>query len=110
VQTPDASGGGLLVVRAADDEASTSLALAQLSGWLAATAARLSQPQTWMRLYAIMAAVGLALAILPNPATPPGRHDVIQRPIKGAEVGGLAHSSLYDDTQVIGWAVDHLKA
>ena len=161
VQTPDATDAGLLVVRAAEDEASTSLALAQLTGWLAATAARLSRPQSWMRLYGALAAAGLGMALLSRPdleevvyyvlviginvagllslalvsapallslshgadgpttslfafvsaeATPPGRHLVIQRPIRDATKQGLSHSSLYDDEQVLGWVIDHVTS
>lgn len=67
VQAPAPVGGGLLVIRAAEDEASTSLALAQLTGWLSASAARLSRPQTWTAIYGVLAAAGLALAALAEP-------------------------------------------
>ena len=43
-------------------------------------------------------------------ATPPGRHAVRQRGIRGAGNSGLAHSSLYSDDEVITWVVEHLKS
>lgn len=160
VQTPDAEGEGLLVVRAADDEASTTLALAQLSTWLAMTAMRLSQPQAWIPTFSAVGFVGLMLgvlsvvdtadlvililaiattlicvfslgvvsipalfgvihgpdgitanlfAVVSAESTPPGKHDVVQRPMRHFSAEGLAHSSLYDDKQVIGWVIDHVS-
>lgn len=41
-------------------------------------------------------------------ATPPGRQMVRQRPINPPDRGGLQHSSLYDDPEVIGWVVEHV--
>ena len=160
IQVPDTTGDALLVIRAADDEASTSLALAQLTGWIAATAARLSRPQAWMRLYGVLATAGVILSLLSSPdleefvfialliginvacllsmalvsapallnlshgldgptttlfafvsaeATPPGRHAVLQRPLKDPKKEGLSHSSLYDDKDVIRWVVEHVR-
>ena len=160
VQAPHIEGNGLLVVRAADDEASTGLALGQLAGWLAAAATRLSRPQIWLTIYTVLTTISLVLtfvaegavedlwflviayasalacllsfvlvstpalfnlshgidgpttslfAFVSAEATPPGRHVVLQRPIKDAEVTGLAHSSLYDDKDVIGWVIEHVK-
>lgn len=160
VQTPDADSGGLLVVRAADDEASTSLSLAQLSTLVAVTAMRMSRPQIWGTVFSTVAFTGLVLDVLPfwdiadlwtlvlaigvtlacifslgvvsvpalfgfllgpdgptanlfavvsAEATPPGRHEVIQRPMRHLSVEGLAHSSLYDDKDVIAWVVDHVR-
>lgn len=160
VQAPHIECTGLLVVRAADDEASTGLALSQLAGWLAATATRLSRPHIWLTIYMVLTTISLVLtfvadaglenawflviayasalacllsfvlvsapallnlshgidgattslfAFVSAEATPPGRHVVLQRPIKDAEVEGLAHSSLYDDAQVIAWVVDHVN-
>lgn len=161
VQTPHTDGGGLLVVRAADDEASTGLALAQLAGWLSATAARMSRPQSWTGIYAVLTAIGLVLALFADSdveelwflviaiastvacllslalvsvpalftlshgpdgptaslfafvsaeATPPGRHVIIQRPIRDPTKQGLSHSSLYDDEDVIHSVIAHVRA
>lgn len=160
VQAPYTDGGGLLVVRAADDEASTGLAISQLAGWLSATAARLSRPQSWTPVYAVLTTIGLILtfvaerdvedawflviavasalacllslvlvsapallslshgidgptaslfALVSAEASPPGQHEVIQRPIRNPTEQGLSHSSLYDDKDVIGWVIDHVS-
>jgi hypothetical protein len=168
VQAPHTAGGGLLVVRAADDEASTGLALAQLAAWLAATAARLSRPQNWGAVYTVLTVIGVVLAVFADSdveelwllvvvtavtvafllsfalvsvpalftfshgpdgptaslfalvsaeAAPPGKHDVIQRPIRDEptkqepqEKRGLSHSSLYDDEEVIRCVIEHVQA
>jgi hypothetical protein len=47
VQTPDVECDRLLIVREADDESGSIMALAQLSGWLAETFSRLARPRMW---------------------------------------------------------------
>jgi hypothetical protein len=159
VQTPEVSGGGLRIIRAADDEASSTMALAQLSGWLGATATRLTRPWVWSTMFGLLGTAGLGfellaptsisdlstgvITILPSAAcllslalvsipavfsltqgwdgataalfavisaevTPPGEHQVLQRRIRDAHVRGLAHSSLYDDPDVIAWITEQL--
>lgn len=52
---------------------------------------------------------GSFFAFVSAEATPPGRHAVRQRAITDAGNSGLAHSSLYNDEEVIEWVVEHLK-
>lgn len=159
--TPEPDDRGLLVVRAADDEAGVILSLAQLAAWLAAAVMRITRPGAWASIAGalfsaawlaslivggdlpgtLLTAIGaiallasiFSLVIVSAPAlvsfvhgldgpaaslfafvsaeaTPPGHHAVLQRaPIKDLDRKRLAHSSLYDDPEVIGWVVDHVR-
>lgn len=160
VQAPEAAPSGLLVIRAADDEASSFLAISQFAGWMSATVLRLARPRLWSAAFFLLAFAGsifeligandaedaiakmflvasnvafflcaviLAIAgtfglsygfdgptvtlfaFVSAEATPPGTHEIKQRPVRDTDSVGLAHSSLYDDPQVIGWVSERLN-
>jgi hypothetical protein len=63
VQAPNASDARLLVIRAADDEAATVLAVSQLAASGAVTVFRLTRPRYWIPTYAILNAMALFLGL-----------------------------------------------
>lgn len=65
VQAPEGQGANLLILRAADDEASAFLGTSQFAGWAAMAAIRLMRPRIWITafsfLFALIAASAWAL-------------------------------------------------
>ena len=64
VSAPAADDGGLLIIRAADDEASATLAVTQVSTWVSTLATRLTRPLAWSIAYAVIIVSSLILAVV----------------------------------------------